>query len=197
MKDSSIHPITLALRNSAPEDPEAAASLLPILYDELRRFAHSLMAEAKPGNTLQATALVHEAFIRLVPAEDPGWNSRAHFFGAAVQAMRRILVDQARHNQAIKSGGEMQRVDIEIEALGIDGKTVDFLALDQALEELEALDMRKVNVVLLRHLTGLSIAETAVALDVSTSTVENDWRFARAFLFEQLSPDNSVREKIP
>ncbi len=187
MSDSNTHQVTLALRSLNAKDPEAAASLLPIIYDELRSLARSLMSDIPAGNTLQATALVHEAYLRLVPRNDPGWNNRGHFFAAAAQAMRRILVDQARHKNAQKRGGNFQKVDVEIEALGADGKTIDFLALDQALNQLEALDVRKVNVVLLRHLTGLSISETAAALDVSVSTVENDWRFARVFLFDLLT----------
>lgn len=196
MDDPSPHPVTLALQSLKPDDPEAAASLLPVLYQELRRLAHSLMAGQTAGNTLQATALVHEAYLRLVPLEDPGWNSRGHFFGAAAKAMRRILVEQARRKKAVRHGGELDRVDIEIDTLGKESNPLDFLALDEALDELAVLGDRKVDVVLLRHLTGLSIAETAAALAVSESTVEADWRFARAFLFERLSVKDT-REDPP
>ena len=181
------HQVTLMLQSLEEGDREAAADLLPMLYAELRRLAHSLMAGKTAGNTLQATALVHEAYLRLVPNEGPGWNSRGHFFGAAAKAMRRILVEQARRKKAVKHGGEMNRVDIEVDTLGRDGKELDFLALDEALDELAQLGDRKVDVVLLRHLTGLSIAETAAALQISESTVEADWRFSRAFLFDRLS----------
>lgn len=194
MPQNSSHQVTLMLQSLEEGDREAAAHLLPLLYAELRRLAHSLMAGRTAGNTLQATALVHEAYLRLVPGEGPGWNSRGHFFGAAARAMRRILVEQARRKKAVKHGGDMDRVDIEVDTLGREGKELDFLALDLALDELGQLGDRKVDVVLLRHLSGLSIAETAAALQVSESTVEADWRFSRAFLYARLSdqlPDPS------
>lgn len=173
-------------------DKEAAVNLLPMLYDELRRLARSMMAGAAPGNTLQATALVHEAYLRLMPQEDPHWDNRRHFFGAAAKSMRRILVEQARRKKTVKHGGMLERVDIEVGLLGNDESPFDFLDLDHALDELALLDQRKVDVVLLRYLTGLSIAETATALGISPSTVEADWRFARAFLFEMLADPEGI-----
>ncbi len=187
MPDSNTHPVTLALQSLNEGDPTAAADLLPIIYTELRRLASSMMAGESAGNTLTATALVHEAYLRLVPQDDPGWNNRRHFFGAAAKAMRRILLEQARRKKSVKHGGDKNRVDVEIESLGMDDNQVDFIALDEALNALALFDERKVNVVLLRHLTGLSIAQTAAALEISESTVQADWRFARAFLFERLT----------
>ncbi len=187
MRESNPNQVTIVLRSMSAKDPEAAAQLLPLLYDELRRLAGSLMSDIPAGNTLQATALVHEAYLRLVPRGDPGWNNRGHFFGAAAKAMRRILVDQARSKKAVKHGGDFQRVDIEIDSLVAGYGPMDFLALDQALDELATLDDRKVDVVLLRFLTGLTVAETAAALDISESTVMGDWRFSRAFIFDRLS----------
>ncbi len=163
-----------------------SAKLFPVLYRELRNLAQSLMNRYPAGQTLQATALVHEAYLRLGPQDDHGWNSRGHFFGAAAQAMRRILVEQARRKNAVKHGGEMQRIELDLNDLGLPQFDIYFLALDLALDELKALDERKVNVVLLRILAGLSLEETAAALDVSQPTVNRDWRFARAFLLTRL-----------
>jgi RNA polymerase sigma factor (TIGR02999 family) len=143
------------------------------------------MAKVPPGNTLQPTALVHQAYRRIVGDGDPGWNSRGHFFAAAAQAMRRILVEQARRKAAMKHGGDHRRSDVD-DGLPIESPTEDILALDQALGRLSALDERKARVVELRYLVGLDIAETAQVLRVSEPTVERDWRFARAFLFDQL-----------
>lgn len=170
-------------------DPDTAAKLLPLLYRELRVLAHNLISQYPPGQTLQATALIHEAYLRMGPVDDPDWNSRGHFFAAAAQAMRRILVDRARQKKTVKHGGEMQRIELDCDALAVPQFNIDFLALDEALDELKAVDERKVNVVLLRFLTGLTIAETAAALKISEPTVERDWQFARAFLLAKLSED--------
>ncbi len=192
LPESNPHQVTLILQSLNAGDKEAAVNLLPMLYDELRRLARSMMAGAAPGNTLQATALVHEAYLRLMPQEDPHWDNRRHFFGAAAKSMRRILVEQARRKKTVKHGGMLERVDIEVGLLGNDESPFDFLDLDHALDELALLDQRKVDVVLLRYLTGLSIAETATALGISPSTVEADWRFARAFLFEMLADPEGI-----
>jgi RNA polymerase sigma factor (TIGR02999 family) len=169
-------------------DPKAAERLLPLVYSELRKLGRSMMAKTPPGNTLQATALVHEAYMRLVGKDDPGWNSRGHFFAAAAEAMRRILVEQARRKAAAKHGGGQQRIDADDVELAVDGPTDDILALDEALERLRAHDERKARVVQLRYFAGLTIEETAKVLGISEPTVERDWRFARAMLFDQLSP---------
>jgi RNA polymerase sigma factor (TIGR02999 family) len=145
------------------------------------------MAQIPPGNTLQPTALVHQAYLRLVGDGDPGWNGRGHFFAAAAQAMRRILVEQARRKAAVKHGGDLHRVDMDEVDIAIELPHEDVLALDVALERLANWDERKARVVELRYFVGLDIAETAKILRVSEPTVERDWRFARAFLYDQLT----------
>ncbi len=136
---------------------------------------------------LRATSQVHEAYLKLDQKSNSSWSGRGHFFAALAQAMRRILVDQARRKKALKHGGEMQRIEIDCEALGVPPFDIDFLALDKALHELKAIDERKVNVVLLRFFTGLTIKETAAALEISVPTVERDWLFTRDFLLARLS----------
>ena len=178
--------VTQVLKAVEDGDPHAAEELLPCVYAELRTLARSLMAKAPPGNTLQPTALVHQAYLRIVDNQDPGWNSRGHFFAAAARAMRRILVEQARRKAAVKHGGGQRRVDSDDTDLRIEPPSEDVLALDEALERLSQLDERKARVVELRYLVGLDIAETAQVLGVSEPTVERDWRFARAFLYDQL-----------
>ena len=166
-------------------DPQAPERLLPLVYDELRRLAAQKMARESPGQTLQATALVHEAYLRLVksgtPAE-PHWNSRGHFFAAAAEAMRRILVEKARHKRTLKAGGDRHRQEVsEVEAPDA-GPNVDLLALNEALEKLEQQDRRRAQVVKLRFFAGLTIDETALALGISTSTADSDWAYARCWL---------------
>jgi len=149
-----------------------------------------MMAKTPPGNTLQPTALVHEAYVRLVGREDPGWNSRGHFFSAAAEAMRRILVEQARRKGRLKHGGQLVRVDADEVNLPIEPPSEDMLALDEALTRLAEIDKRKADVVMLRYFTGLTIEEVAMMTGISEPTVERDWRFARAFLFDQIGPSN-------
>jgi len=166
--------------------PQAADELLPILYDELRALARAHLAREKAGSTLQATALVHEAWLRLVGDADPGWSGRAHFFGAAARAMRRILVERARSRAREKHGGAMQRVSLDVDAaVGAETGT-DLLVLDEALERLKLSDPRKAEVVLLRHFAGLDNDEIARALDISLTTVKSDWLYARAWLHREL-----------
>jgi RNA polymerase sigma factor (TIGR02999 family) len=183
-------PVTQLLRSAGAGDARAAADLLPLVYDELRKLAQARMGKTPPGNTLQPTALVHEAYLRLLGDESATWNSRGHFFAAAAQAMRQILVDQARRKAGRKHGGELKRVELEdVEAVfETDGGT-DMLALDQALIQLQQTDERKAKVVMLRYFAGLTNEETAAALDLSLRTVEREWRFARALLFAMLSKD--------
>jgi RNA polymerase sigma factor (TIGR02999 family) len=169
-------------------DAGASKKLLPIVYEELRKLAHSLMAKTPPGNTLQPTALVHEAYLRLVGREDPGWNGRGHFFGAAAQAMRQILVEQARRKARCKHGGDRKRLDVDKVDIPIEMPAEDMIALDEALERLRAHDARKAEVVTLRYFAGLTIEETATVLNVTERTVERDWRFARALLHKRLDP---------
>ncbi len=156
-------------------DPEAADRLLPLVYDELRKLAARRLAQEKPGQTLQATALVHDAYLRLVGTQDPGWDGRGHFFAAAAEAMRRILVENARRKKAAKAGGGRGRVDLaEAAGLALAGPRLDLLALDEALAALEAKDKRKADLIKLRYFAGLSIEEAALALGISTSTADND-----------------------
>lgn len=189
--------VTQVLQKVSAGDPRAASELLPLVYDELRRLAQSRMGRTPPGNTLQPTALVHEAYMRLVGSDDPTWNSRGHFFAAAAQAMRQILIDQARRKSSLKRGGAVadggfRRADVELDALSIDAPTEDVLALDEALKQLEARDPRKARIVMLRFFAGLTSEEIAAALGISVPTVERDWRFAKAVLYSQISNRNTA-----
>ena len=190
---SGSGPVTRILQAVREGDPNAAGDLLPLVYAELRKLARSLMVKTPPGNTLQPTALVHEAYLRLVGGEDPGWNSRGHFFGAAARAMRQILVEQARRKAREKHGGEQQRLAADVEELAIELPPVDILSLDEALDRLESEDPRKAKIVMLRFFAGLTEEETAAALGVSLRTIQREWRFARTLLFAELS-DEGVLE---
>jgi RNA polymerase sigma factor (TIGR02999 family) len=164
-------------------DPRAAEQLLPLVYGELRRLAAARMAHEAPGQTLQATALVHEAYLRLLDGGQPqDWNGRGHFFAAAAEAMRRILVERARHKQSLKAGGGRHRQELpDIELAGA-GPRLDLLALHEALTKLEQQDPRRAELVKLRFFTGLTGAEAAQVLGVSQSTADNDWAYARSWL---------------
>ncbi len=189
MAQGSREPVTQILDAVERGDPGASADLLPLVYAELRRLAEARMAKTPPGNTLQPTALVHEAFLRLIGDQDRGWNSRGHFFAAAALAMRNILVDQARRKATAKRGGDRKRVDVE-EAegmeLAIDPPSSDILALNEALTRLEESDPRKAQIVMLHHFAGLTMDQTAAAIGVSVPTVEREWRFTRALLHTEL-----------
>jgi RNA polymerase sigma factor (TIGR02999 family) len=167
-------------------DPKAAEQLLPLVYDELRRLAAQRLARESPGQTLQATALVHEAYLRLVggasDATASSWNSRGHFFAAAAEAMRRILVERARHKRSLKAGGDRNRLDLADIQPAAEEPGVDLLALHDALEKLEATDKRKADLVKLRFFVGLTIDQAAQALGISTSTADSDWAYARCWL---------------
>jgi RNA polymerase sigma factor (TIGR02999 family) len=166
---------------------QAAAELLPLLYDELRRLARGYLGKAPPGNSLQATALVHEAYLRLIGDDDPGWEGRRHFFGAAAQAMRHILVEQARRKASLKRGGGQKRFEVDEADVPIEPPSENILALNEALGRLEQTDPRKAQIVLLHHFAGLTMDETAQALGVSLSTVEREWRFTRALLYDEIA----------
>jgi RNA polymerase sigma factor (TIGR02999 family) len=174
--------VTRILLDIERGDTKAAEQLLPLVYDELRKLAAQKLAHEKPGQTLQATALVHEAYLRLVGADDPGWDSRGHFFAAAAEAMRRILVDNARRKAAIKAGGGRERVSLDEVELAIEGPRLDLLALDEALTALEAKDKRKADLVRLRYFAGLTVDQAAYALGISASTADNDWVYAKSWL---------------
>jgi RNA polymerase sigma factor (TIGR02999 family) len=180
--------VTQLLHAASEGDSRAASALLPMVYEELRQLASARLAREPGGGagfTLQPTALVHEAYMRLVGSADVRWDGRAHFFGAAALAMRRILVERARQKSRIKHGGNVPRADVDVEHLAqFEGEPEPeaLLALDSALEQLATLDSRKHEVVMLRYFAGLSIEDTAHAVGVSPATVKNDWVFARAWL---------------
>src|SRR5437660_1499399 len=156
-------------------DPHASAQLLPLVYDELRRLAAQRMAQESPGQTLEATALVHEAYLRLVDTEKvQQWNNRGHFFAAAAEAMRRILVERARHRRSLKAGGNLRRQDLADIELAAEGPNFDLLALNDLLEKLELHDRRKAEVVKLRFFAGLTTEEAAQVLGISIATADND-----------------------
>ena len=177
-------------------EPGASDRLWELVYDELRALAHRRMARLAPGQTLQPTALVGEAFVRLLGAPKLGWESLAHFYGAAARAMRNVLVDEARKKSSLKRGALVERVSLSDIALDSErDKTVDLLALDHALNDLEKVSPRIHGVVMLRYFSGLSLTETAKAMEISTATVERDWRFARAWLTRALLPGDSANEQ--
>lgn len=166
----------------ASDRPATTTELLPIVYDQLRQLAAAQLAREKPGQTLQPTALVHEAFLAVRGREDdPTWDGRRHFFCAAAEAMRRILINRARHKASLRAGGSMQRQPLD-DDLPIEPPPGDLLVIDQALQKLEAVDPLAREIVNLRYFTGLTIPETAAALGTSESTVEREWRFLRTFL---------------
>jgi RNA polymerase sigma factor (TIGR02999 family) len=176
--------ISRILSASYQGDPSAAEQLLPLVYDELRELAAQKLAQERPGQTLQATALVHEAYLRLVGGEaTQSWEGRRHFFAAAAEAMRRILIDRARQKQTRKAGGGRRRLDLDdIEPALEEANGDRLLALDDALRKLEAEDPRKAELVKLRFFAGLTAEQAAAALGVSTSTAEKDWAYARSWL---------------
>jgi RNA polymerase sigma factor (TIGR02999 family) len=169
-------------------DPHAAEQLLPLVYDELRKLAAQRLAQEKPGQTLQATALVHEAYIRLVDVETvQPWDSRGHFFAAAAEAMRRILVERARRQASYKRGGGCERVALADVAGDSNGDQVDLLALNDALTELESQHPQKAQIVKLRFFVGSTLEETAQLLGISRATTQRHWAFARAWLFGRMN----------
>jgi RNA polymerase sigma factor (TIGR02999 family) len=171
-------------------DPHADEELLPLVYGELRKLAAERMAQEKPGQTLQATALVHEAYLRLVDVKQAEhWNSRGHFFAAAAEAMRRILVESARRKHRLKHGGEHQRVDLESGCVVSEGPSLDLLALDEALTRLAQADPAKAELVKLRFFAGLTMPEAAAVLGISLATAERCWTFAKSWLSAELSDD--------
>ncbi len=178
-----MNEVTRLLSDLAHGDPHAADQLLPLVYDELRQLAAQKLAHEKPGQTLQPTALVHEAYLRLVGEEDePHWDSRGHFFAAAAEAMRRILIDGARRKATARHGGAMRRQALDPGAAAIPETREDLLALDEALDRLEDEDPLKAKLVKLRYFAGLSLAEAAAALDLSERTAGRHWAYARAWL---------------
>jgi RNA polymerase sigma factor (TIGR02999 family) len=182
------HDVTRLLRDWGNGDRLAADELMPLVYEELRRLAHQYMRRETPGHTLQTTALVNEAFVRLVDQSKIQWESRAHFFGIAARLMRQILVDQARRRNFAKRGGGAIRVSLNEATVMAQEQSVSVVALDDALKILENIDPRKSRIVELRFFAGMSIEETAAALKVSPGTVMREWTFARAWLRKEMSP---------
>jgi RNA polymerase sigma factor (TIGR02999 family) len=192
-----MNEVTRILSAIKEGDPHVAEQLLPLVYDELRRLAAEKLAQERPGQTLQATALVHEAYLRLVtPPKSPSskrgvqyWNSRGHFFAAAAEAMRRILVEQARRKRRLKRGGGRQGLDFDEMEITVEGPSDDLLALDEALTKLADKHPEKVELVQLRYFAGLTVREAAKVLGISTSTADRYWTFARAWLYRELAPE--------
>ena len=184
--------VTQILVQMEQGDSAAAEQLLPLVYDELRRLAGSKLSQEKPGQTLQATALVHEAYLRLVDQpSSQKWENGRHFFAAAAEAMRRILIERARRKQSLKRGGDRQRVELEVTDPALAMPCDDVLGLDEAIQKLESKDTRKAELVKLRFFAGLTTAQAAQALGVSTSTAENDWTYARSWLRLEMADDNN------
>jgi RNA polymerase sigma factor (sigma-70 family) len=214
--------VTRILSQIEQGDPQAAEKLLPLVYDELRKLATAKLAQEKPGQTLQATALVHEAYLRLIGPEarnqKPGtsedgaqtqpalgcrplapasFNSRGHFFASAAEAMRRIIVEQARHRSRLKRGGQRQRVDLDSACAIQEPPDLDILALDEALTKLAAIEPIKAELVKLRFFAGLTMPQAAEALGVSLATVERYWTFAKAWLYSELADKPPLSEPEP
>lgn len=182
--------ITCMLNSIGPDDPKAAEQILPLIYDELRALAAQRLAHENPGQTLQATALVHEAYLRLVEGQKlRSWDNRGHFFAAAAEAMRRILIDRARARGAKRRGGAARRLSLEEIEATAPGHDEELLAVDEALTRLEALDPPKARLVKLRYFAGLTIPEAADALGISVPTANRYWAFARAWLHEELAKE--------
>jgi len=190
--ESSAHQITQLLQAWSDGDGSALERLVPLVYQELHRLAHHYMARERPGHTLQTSALLNEAYLRLVDSPKPSWQNRAHFFAVSAQVMRRILVDWARSRQALKRGGEARPLELEEALVVADAPGADLAALDDALKALAALDPRKSQVVELRFFGGLSVEETAEVLKLSSETVLRDWKFAKSWLRRELSKEKAV-----
>ena len=184
--------VTRILSEIEQGDPQAAEKLLPLVYEELRKLAAVKLAQEKPGQTLQATALVHEAYVRLVgDGSSKEWNSRGHFFAAAAEAMRRILLNRARDKGRLKRGGQRHKVDLDKIELAVDAPNENLIAIDEAIELLVKENPECAKVVKMRFFAGLSIEEAAVALGISASTAKRHWAYARAWLFDAIRPNEN------
>ena len=190
-----MNDVTQILSAIEQGDPHAAEHLLPLIYDELRKLAAQKLASEKPGQTLQATALVHEAYVRLVAGEKAQhWDGRGHFFAAAAEAMRRILVENARHKGRIKHGGQLERMEIEIANLPTRMPPEELIALDEALDKLQQEDPIKSKLVTLRFFGGMTIEQAAEVLGISRVTAHRYWTYARAWLHQQISGDGDAQQ---
>lgn len=184
----SMHDVTGILRRIEAGDAQATAQLLPLVYEELRKLAAARLAQERPGQTLQPTALVHEAYVRLVGAgREQRWDSEGHFFSAAAEAMRRILIERARRRAALKHGGERQRIDLGDELLVSDERAAELLALDEALAALEQHDPQAAQVVKLRYFAGLSHQDTASAMNITRRAADRLWALAKAWLYQRMT----------
>ena len=178
--------VTRILNAIEKGDAQAAEELLPLVYEELRHLASRKMSRESPGQTLQATALVHEAYIRLVGAEAQNWKGRTHFFTAAAEAMRRILIENARRKQRLKRGGGQKKVDLEDAEPAVAEPAEDIVALNEAMEKLALEDPIKANLVKLRYFAGLTVKQAAEILGISQATAERYWSYARVWLFYEI-----------
>jgi len=182
----AVTELTVILQRLEQGDPHAAHELLPLVYEELRKLAAQKMQHESPGQTLQATALVHEAWMRLGGDAQPAWDNRGHFFAAAAEAMRRILIDNARRKRCVRHGGELERVDLAaIQVPAPVSDEAELLAVHEAVDELAVVDPRKAELVKLRFFVGLNFAEVAKVLGISEATAKRDWAFARAWLYRR------------
>jgi RNA polymerase sigma factor (TIGR02999 family) len=188
-----VSDVTQVLAAMQQGDPKATDELLPIVYQELRRLAASKMANEPPGHTLQPTALVHEAWLRLVRAEQQTWENRAHFFGAAAEAMRRILIDRARRRRALRHGGGQQRLDVDIHAFEIAAAAEDdqLLSINDALDKLGSQDQQAADLVKLRFFVGMTTEQAAKSLGIGEATAYRYWAYARAWLFREIKSQSS------
>jgi RNA polymerase sigma factor (TIGR02999 family) len=186
VKDGIVSELTRILEAAQRGEPSAADKLLPLVYDELRRLAAQKMAHEVPGQTLQPTALVHEAWLRLVGNQNTQWNGRAHFFGAAAEAMRRILIENARRKNAARHGGGQMKLNIQEFEIASEAKDHELFAVHDALEKFALRDRQKAELVKLRYFVGLTTEEAAEVLGISIPTADRWWNFSRAWLFEEI-----------
>jgi RNA polymerase sigma factor (TIGR02999 family) len=191
----NVSDVTRILQSMESGDAQADDELLPLVYEELRKLAASKMANEAPNQTLQPTALVHEAWLRLTGKEEVKWDGRAHFFGAAAEAMRRILIDNARRKRALRHGGGQPRLDIEEIEVAAPAKDEELLAMNEALEKFVAVDQQKAELVKLRYFVGLTIEESAGILGISAPTAKRWWAYSRAWLYRQIRGDDSTSAK--
>ena len=182
--------VTRLLEAAAAGDMTAAADLLPLVYDELRKLAAARLAAEKPGQTLQATALVHEAYLRLVGGQAQDWSGRGHFFAAAAEAMRRILVEQARRKGRLRRGGDRERIDLDGLAVAAPERDDDLLALDEALAQLAVADPQAAELVKLRYFVGLTVPQAAAALGIAPRTADFLWAYAKSWLLQRIEAEH-------
>ena len=191
MREAKMNDVTRILSAIEQGESGAAAGLLPLVYEELRKLAAQKLGQEKPGQTLQGTALVHEAYLRLVGADDPGWNSRGHFFAAAAEAMRRILVENARRKDRLKHGGGKAKVDVDRLDLAAPERPDELLALDEALTRLATADPQAAELVKLRYFAGLTVSQAAEALGIAPRSADFLWSYAKAFLLKAIRDGES------